>query len=241
LKVYLAGPMRGIPEFNFPAFYVAEEYLMEQGHEVFNPARRDNDRHGDDISKGNATGDEAVVATQHGFSLREALRDDTNWITMEADGIALLPGWEKSTGATAERALAIALHLEVMYLPGATPPTAERDPSGIDAKTPGAKLDAGKSPVFQGVLQYFPRALEAVAFVSEYGANKYAWKGWEKVQNGINRYANAAGRHILKEAIEGPWDLASMNDPKFPANILHKSQTAWNALASLELYLRENK
>ncbi len=241
MKVYLAGPMRGVPEFNFPAFFAAEEQLIAQGHEVFNPARRDNDRHGVDLSKGNSTGDEAIAASQHGFSLREALRDDTAWITMEADAIALLPGWQRSTGATAERALAIALHLEVMYLPGATPNSTEQDPNGIDAKTPGAKLDAGKAPINQGVIQYFPRAIEAVALLSAYGASKYSWKGWEKVEGGIDRYADAAERHRVKEAIEGPWDFAAMNDPKFPANILHKTQIAWNDLAVLELTLREMK
>lgn len=241
MKIYLAGPMRGIPEFNFPAFYAAEDKLKEQGHEVFNPAKRDNDRHGTDISVGNATGDETVAAVQHGFSLREALRDDMEWISMEADAIALLPGWQNSLGATAERALAIALHLEVIYLPGATPPQTESDPNGLDAKMPGAKMDAGKQPVFRGVLQYFPRALDAVAGVSLYGAYKYAWKGWESVDNGVARYEDAMGRHILKEAIEGPYDLAALNDPKFPSNILHKTQRTWNSLASLELYLREQK
>lgn len=115
----------------------------------------------------------------------------------------------------------------------------ERDPSGISAKTPGAKLDAGKAPIFQGLLDYFPRAVQAVAALSAYGANKYSWKGWEHVADGVNRYSNAQQRHVVKESIEGPYDLDAMNDPKFPAMILHKTQVAWNALAALELYLRE--
>ena len=43
--IYIAGPMRGYPEFNFPAFYAAEERLRARGHAVFNPARRDVGRH----------------------------------------------------------------------------------------------------------------------------------------------------------------------------------------------------
>lgn len=114
MKVYLAGPMRGIPEFNFPAFYAAADKLRADGHEVFSPAERDNERHGTDISKGNATGDEAVAAAEHGFNLREALGIDLAWICAEADAIAVLPGWEKSKGATAEHAAAVALGLHVI-------------------------------------------------------------------------------------------------------------------------------
>lgn len=237
MKLYLGGPMRGIPQFNFPAFFAAEEYLKGQGHEVFNPARRDNERHGTDISAGNATGDEAQAA-QHGFSLREALNDDTTWISLYAEGIALLPGWERSKGAVAEHALARALNLEVLYLPGAGPKL-ESDPNGLAANIMGAKLDAGKSPVLRGVLQYFPRATLAKAHLSAYGANKYAWQGWQKVDDGIARYGDAIGRHLVKEAIEGIWDLEVLNDPKYPTNMLHATAVAWNADARLELMLRE--
>jgi hypothetical protein len=116
MKIYVAGPMRGIPEFNFPAFNAAADKLRADGHEVFNPAQRDNERHGKDISKGNASGDEKLAAEQHGFNLRVALGDDLAWICAEADAIALLPGWENSKGATAEKATADALGLEVMEL-----------------------------------------------------------------------------------------------------------------------------
>jgi hypothetical protein len=116
MKLYVAGPMRGIPEFNFPAFNAAAAWLKSRGHYVFNPAAKDNERHGTDISKGNATGDEKIATEQHGFNLREALYDDLKFITLEADGIALLPGWRNSKGATAEHATAVALGLKVVEL-----------------------------------------------------------------------------------------------------------------------------
>lgn len=115
-KVYVAGPMRGIPEFNFPAFNAAAAALRQIGCEVFNPAEKDNERHGTDISKGNATGDEAIASAQHGFNLREALGMDLAWICAEADAVALLPGWENSKGANAEKATAEALGLQVVFL-----------------------------------------------------------------------------------------------------------------------------
>jgi hypothetical protein len=116
MKVYVAGPMRGIPEFNFPAFHTATAKLREQGHHVFNPAEKDNERHGKDISKGNEAGCEKIAAEQHGFNLREALGHDLQFICAEADAIALLPGWENSKGAKAEHATALALGLEVIVL-----------------------------------------------------------------------------------------------------------------------------
>lgn len=116
-RIYLAGPMSGIPEFNFPSFNVAASTLRESGHVVFNPAERDIERHGGiDISKGNATGSQEHAAKEHGFSLREALADDTAWICKEATAIAMLPGWENSKGARAEWHLALALGHEVIYL-----------------------------------------------------------------------------------------------------------------------------
>jgi hypothetical protein len=116
MNIYLGGPMRSIPFFNFPAFNAAAHNLRQLGHTVFNPAEQDNERHGTDISKGNVTGDESIAAEQHGFNLREALALDLDFICREADAIALLPGWETSKGANAEYATALALGLQVLFL-----------------------------------------------------------------------------------------------------------------------------
>ena len=117
VKIYLAGPMRNIPEFNFPAFHAAAAKLRADGHEVFNPAERDVDRHGGvDISKGNATGDEAVAAKEHGFDLNIALLEDLTFICLHAEAIVLLPGWRNSKGTTAEHAVGIALGRQIIEL-----------------------------------------------------------------------------------------------------------------------------
>lgn len=109
----------------------------------------------------------------------------------------------------------------------------ESDPTGKSPHEPGAKLDAGKAPIFQGVLQYFPRAIREVAFVSLFGANKYAWKGWESVPNGIERYGDALSRHVTGEAVDGSFDKET--------GLRHAAQVAWNALARLELILRDEE
>lgn len=117
----------------------------------------------------------------------------------------------------------------------------ETDPNGLPANAPGSKLDHGKSPVMRGFLQYFPRAVLAVAGLSLYGANKYTWDGWRTVADGIGRYGDAVGRHSVKETIEGLYDLEVKNDPRYPADILHATAVAWNALARLELILEEQE
>jgi hypothetical protein len=117
-KVYLAGKMRGVPNFNFPAFMYAAKKLRSDGWTVFNPAERDNERHGTDISKYNRTGDESKLVAKYGFNLRVALCDDLTFICTEADAIAMLPGWEDSKGANAELATAKALGLEIIFLDG---------------------------------------------------------------------------------------------------------------------------
>ncbi len=116
MKIYIAGPMRGIPNFNFPAFFEAEKQLRELGHEVFNPADRDNKHHGTDISHGNHTGSIEQAAQEHGFNLRDALAHDLAYICREAEGIAMLPGWEKSKGAIAEKSAAEAIGIKVIYM-----------------------------------------------------------------------------------------------------------------------------
>ncbi len=105
----------------------------------------------------------------------------------------------------------------------------EQDPNGINQHAPGAKLDAGKP--MAGVLGDFGLALMAVAEVGTFGANKYTRGGWQSVPNGIERYTDAAWRHLLKEPLE-PLDDDS--------GLSHAAHMAWNALARLELQLRES-
>lgn len=115
MKIYLAGPMRGLPNFNFPAFDHAAKALREIGHEVFSPADHDREINGERIAD-NPTGNEALAVKKDGFDLRKALAADTQFICLEAEVIAMLPGWEKSLGAIAEHALAKALGKEKIMI-----------------------------------------------------------------------------------------------------------------------------
>lgn len=104
----------------------------------------------------------------------------------------------------------------------------EFDPSGKLQHEAGAKLDAGK-PRADLVLGDFSRALIAVSEVGTYGAQKYTDRGWLAVDDGESRYTAARLRHWLFEAQGKVLDSSGL---------MHAAQTAWNALARLELALR---
>jgi hypothetical protein len=95
MKLYIAGPMSGIDDWNYPAFNAAQRKLEAAGYEVLNPARREA---------------EGLGYTYKDY-LALALAD-----VFACDGIALLPGWERSPGANAEVALADALHKDASEL-----------------------------------------------------------------------------------------------------------------------------
>lgn len=98
MKVYIAGPMSGLPEFNYPAFNAAEGRLLVAGHYPLNPAR--SEEH-------NTTGKPQAWD----WYMRHALR-----MVADADGVALLPGWEDSRGAKLEHVVATALVLDIRPL-----------------------------------------------------------------------------------------------------------------------------
>lgn len=101
----------------------------------------------------------------------------------------------------------------------------------------GLKFDDGAAPVFQGLFDYFPRACSEVSILSGLGAVKYEWKGWESVADAQNRYRNALGRHLLKRGIEGEFDSDWWKN--YSKEVRHDTAVAWNALAVLEMRLRE--
>lgn len=106
----------------------------------------------------------------------------------------------------------------------------EKDPNGKGAHDPGAKLDQGKNRLGL-VMNGFSRALQAVGEVGTYGANKYTDNGWMQVPSGVDRYTDAMYRHLMKEA------AGEMSDKD--TGLLHAAHAAWNALARLDLMLRD--
>lgn len=98
-RIYVAGPMTGYPDFNYPAFNAAADSLRAKGFDVLNPV---------DAEQHNQT---PGTPQAWGWYMRHALR-----MVLDADGLALLDGWEKSKGATLEVHVAQRLGLVVALL-----------------------------------------------------------------------------------------------------------------------------
>jgi hypothetical protein len=108
--------MQGYEDFNFGAFYAAEDFWKETQafDRVGNPAKWDAVEYGEG-SNVCPTGDIEKYAREKGFCMRSALKKDLSWIANYATHLYMLRGWELSKGAKAEHALAVALGLEIMY------------------------------------------------------------------------------------------------------------------------------
>jgi hypothetical protein len=93
MRLYLAGPMRGIAHYNYPEFMRVADEIRAFGHVVFNPA-------------------ESAQPLDAGF--RSFIREDLDWITSQAEAVAVLGGWERSSGATLEVMAAQACGIPVL-------------------------------------------------------------------------------------------------------------------------------
>ncbi|EJB5693475.1 DUF4406 domain-containing protein [Escherichia coli] len=91
MKIYIAGPMTGYPDYNRTAFFSKAKELMEVGHIVLNPA-----------------------LLPAGLCQSEYM-DICLAMVRSANAVYLLKGWEESFGARAEHELAQKLGLNVIY------------------------------------------------------------------------------------------------------------------------------
>jgi nucleoside 2-deoxyribosyltransferase len=102
MRVYIAGPMSGIIDNNFPMFDKAKEILEGQGWEVVSPA--DNSRPYVERGEWPAKRDEII-------------RWDINAV-VNADAVGVLPRWDKSEGAKVEVEIARWLRKPIFDIPG---------------------------------------------------------------------------------------------------------------------------
>ncbi|GIU22191.1 DUF4406 domain-containing protein [Shewanella sp. MBTL60-007] len=93
-KVYIAGPMSGLPDCNRGAFHLAADVHRALGHIVLNPAT---------LPAGLAEHEYMQICTA---------------MLMCCDEIYLLDGWQQSDGAKAELAMAQKLDFKIVYQEG---------------------------------------------------------------------------------------------------------------------------
>lgn len=93
MRIYIAGPMTGLPDNNYPAFDKAAARLRALGHEVLNPAENPV----------------PACGTWAGY-MRMALAQ-----LVQCECVVLLPDWSESKGALAERYVAGLLEMDVVH------------------------------------------------------------------------------------------------------------------------------
>lgn len=100
MRIYVAGPMTGIPQFNFPLFDEVAEALREAGEDVHNPAEMDDPS---TRKEAMASKDGVLVGGMcNGHTWGDFLSRDVKIVADDTDGICVLPGWHKSKGARLE-------------------------------------------------------------------------------------------------------------------------------------------
>ena len=92
-RIYIAGPMTGFADFNYPAFNAKAAELRSEGFEVFNPAE----------------------LPAHEGKTYEQYMCEAMLLLLKCDAVYLLPGWAKSRGAQFELQTARILRMAVIY------------------------------------------------------------------------------------------------------------------------------
>lgn len=101
-RLFVSGPMTGLPDYNLPAFEEAADKLRAAGYGVCNPGRRGVIR----TTSGGTS--EASDSYEWRDYMRAAIRD-----LLDCDAVAVLPGWEHSKGSRLEVTIASDLDMPV--------------------------------------------------------------------------------------------------------------------------------
>jgi len=104
------------------------------------------------------------------------------------------------------------------------PPFAQQDISKAQKRK--------QTPVYSGVLKYFPDALKEVSKASKAGNDQHHPNKplhWDKTKSFDNE--DALVRHLIDHS----------KDPMDDDGVLHLTKVAWRALASLQIYLENNE
>lgn len=98
MKCYLAGPMTGLPLFNYPMFELSAYKLRKRGMEIFSPHEIDHDEPG------------GLGSLPYKDYIRGGLK-----LLLECDAIIMMDGWELSKGCMTELYVANACGLKIFF------------------------------------------------------------------------------------------------------------------------------
>lgn len=112
-RVYISGPISGMPNLNRDAFDQEERLLREVGYETFNPHSI--------VEPSEETAEEWMAMSTSIEDYNERLwcyymRICVGQIPL-CDSMRMLPHWQNSKGSVWERRIAMMLGLEVTYCP----------------------------------------------------------------------------------------------------------------------------
>jgi len=103
-RIYIAGPMRGTKDLNRAVFEELTNYYRSQGWSVESP-----------FEIGARFGTDQELLENKPLLLKVMEFEEQTLRT--CDAIALLPGWERSLGATQELLVALQLKLDIFPIP----------------------------------------------------------------------------------------------------------------------------
>lgn len=96
--LYVAGPMSGHNDLNFPTFRRITQVLRTDGHRVMPPHEVDH---------------QGFLGSHPSYTFRDYLRDDIKKALIACNALCLIPGWPYSRGAMAELHVASSMGYEI--------------------------------------------------------------------------------------------------------------------------------
>lgn len=208
LTVYILGPMRNKPKYNFPAFDAMAEKVWSAGHGVINPAQLDREE-GFNVDELPDNHDWSTITNlskdNPGMGLDHIVNRDLDALK-KCNAYVALDGWEKSKGATAEKAVldwkgAVRLDPETLQ------PWKEPTALGTNPKDLCGQKKPPMTLIPTASLFYLSRVMEL-------GAKKYGPFNWRDPKTPVRMtvYLAAAWRHLL-QILDGDDNDNESNQP----------------------------
>lgn len=237
MRIYIAGPMSGIPQFNIPAFDYAAERLRAAGCDAVSPAELDDPK---TRQAALDSPDGEIQGTLNGETWGDFLARDVKLVADGIDAVALLPGWEGSRGAQLEVFVARLCKLPIFLFDD--DPLAEEDsllieldeaaeaqstrlPEGEERVTSETGGQKGRKPARMDLIP--PGPLLELSKVYGFGATKYDDHNYIKGYDWSLSYG-AMQRHLMA------WLSGEDVDPE--SGRLHLGHAAWHCFCLMVFY-----